>query len=173
MSAIAERLAALRRESRGDLLGGLTESQLTTLASLGRPMQSAAGEELFREGDPHDYVYLITGGRVCLEMTVPGRGRTRILTVGPGDLLAFSPLLGGRAMAASAVSTEPTELLRFDGKALRELCDRDRDFGYLLMRELSAALARRLIATRLQLLDLFRSPGSAESAGAARPPFAS
>lgn len=153
-----ERLTALQLERRGDLLVGLTELQLERLASSGRLVAFVAGEAIFREGDPHDRFYLLVEGRVRLEMNVPGRGRMPILSLGPGDLLAFSPLLGGESMSATAVATEPTESLCFDGAAIREWCERDHEFGFLLMRELSSALARRLIATRLQLLDLFRHP---------------
>jgi CRP-like cAMP-binding protein len=154
----AELLTALKVERRGDLLDGLNESQLERLASLGRPAKFDADATIFREGDLHDRVYLILQGRVRLEMNVPGRGRMPILSLGGGDLLAFSPLVGAEAMTATAVATEPTESLRFDAAEIRDLCERDHEFGFLLMRELSVALARRLIATRLQLLDLFRRP---------------
>lgn len=164
-----ERLTALKLERRGDLLVGLTDSQIERLAVMGSQVEFVSGETIFREGDPQDGVYLIVTGRVRLEMNVPGRGRAPILSLGPGDLLAFSPLVGSGAMSATAVATEPTESLRFDAAAIRELCERDHEFGFLLMRELSAALARRLIATRLQLLDLFRAPDAGRSVSPADP----
>jgi CRP-like cAMP-binding protein len=88
-------------------------------------------------------------------MSVPARGRVAVLSLGPGDVLAWSALLGGGRMTATARAVGPVTTLAFDAAALLALCESDHEVGYHLMRHLSAALSRRLVATRLQLLDLF------------------
>jgi CRP-like cAMP-binding protein len=60
-------------------------------------------------------------------------------------------------MTTSAVALEETEAFAMPGDKLRELCEQDREFGYRFTERLAGALARRLVATRLQLLDLFAS----------------
>jgi CRP/FNR family transcriptional regulator, cyclic AMP receptor protein len=42
-----------------------------------------------------------------------------------------------------------------DAAVLRELCDRDHDLGYLVMRRLANIVASRLMSSQLQLLDMF------------------
>lgn len=121
-----------------------------------------AGKSLFREGSEARNIYLLRTGRMALEMNVPGRGVTRILTLGPGDMVGWSALLDGGKMTASAVAVDDCEVVFAPAARLRELCDSNRDFGYHLMRQMATALSQRLVATRLQLLDLFAdgSPGA-------------
>jgi CRP/FNR family cyclic AMP-dependent transcriptional regulator len=145
-------------ERQLDLLRGLTDAQLNRLQSLVERHAFAAGETLLVEGTQQDRVSLLTRGRIRLDMNVPGRGRTPILTLGAGDLLAFSALLGTGQMTASAVAEVAGEALSFDGSQLRQLCAADHELGYAVMSALAETLARRLVATRLQLLDLFHRP---------------
>ena len=115
----------------------------------------AAGHYLFREGADNRRLYLVRSGRLALEMSVPGRGAVRILTVGPGEMAGWSSLLDRGKMTASAVAVEPTEVIAAEADTLQALCEANHEFGFHLMRQMAAALSKRLVATRLQLLDLF------------------
>lgn len=117
--------------------------------------QFPAGSVIFREGSAYDRISILAQGRVALEMPCPPRSDIRILSLGQGELLGWSPLIGGGSMTATAVATEDVELLSASGEELRKLCDREHEIGYFLYRSLAEALARRLLATRLQMLDLF------------------
>jgi CRP-like cAMP-binding protein len=110
---------------------------------------------LFREGAQNDQLMIIAVGRVALDMQVPGRGEVRIMSLGPGDVVAWSALLGGGRMTTSAVALEDTQVVAIRAVDALALCQSDPAFGYHLMRTLALALANRLVATRLQLLDLF------------------
>lgn len=125
------------------------------LSELAEETDLPAGSYLFREGDVHPRLYLVCTGRLGLDMHVPGRGSVRILTLEGGDLAAWSALLGEGRMTASAIALEPSRLLGFDGPRLQAACAADSQVGYEIMHGLAKALARRLVATRLQLLDLY------------------
>lgn len=125
------------------------------LARLGRVHVVTAGTVLFREGDEHRDLYLVAAGSIALEMRVPGRGQVKILSVGPGELLAWSALVSNQVMTATAIASEPTTLIVFSSELLRTLCESNHELGYQFMRQISVALSKRLVATRLQLLDLF------------------
>ncbi|GEM_PF-643672 len=116
------------------------------------------GALLFRAHAPSDRWLVIIRGHVALEMKVAGRGTVRLLTLGPGDVVGWSAVLGGARMTTSAVAAEDTEVASFAAEAVQRLCDDDPQVGYHLMRHLAGTLADRLVATRLQLLDLF-APG--------------
>ena len=139
------------------LFSGMSEAVLRQLADLAEPRRYGAGEMLFHEGSCHGQLFLLQQGKVQLHMRVPGHGSIPILTLGPGQLVAWSAVVGTGEMTTSAVALEETETLAMSGNKLRELCEQDRDFGYRFMDRLAVALARRLVATRLQLLDLFAS----------------
>ena len=114
------------------------------------------GDELFHEGRPHDDIYLVTQGHIRLEMFVRDRGHLPLLTAGPGDLVGWSPLFNDHPMTATAIAMDHVHTLAFSGQRLQELCESNHDVGYHLMRKIVQVLSNRLVATRLQLLDLFQ-----------------
>jgi CRP/FNR family cyclic AMP-dependent transcriptional regulator len=113
------------------------------------------GGLLFSEGDRKFDFHLILEGHVRLEMSVPIRGRIPLLTVGAGDLLAWSALLAQGRMTTSAIALDNVWTAAFDGPQLQQLCEQQPQIGYHVMKQLASSLSRRLLATRLQLLDLF------------------
>jgi CRP-like cAMP-binding protein len=82
-------------------------------------------------------------------------GRQTILSIGSGDLLAWSAVIGDRVMTATAITLEPTKVVMIHAAQLLDLLERRSDLGFQVMRALARALSRRLLATRLQLLDLY------------------
>lgn len=139
----------------------LTEPALAQMGAIASLEHFSAGTVLFREGAHNPNFFLIREGRVALDMNVPGRGPVRILTLGLGDMVAWSAMIGSGEMTTSAVILEDTELVVCQGEELLRLSESNHEFGYQLMNRVAAALSHRLIATRLQLLDLFRDPPDA------------
>lgn len=107
------------------------------------------------EGDPPTEFQIILEGHVRLAMNVPGQGRVDLLTVGAGEILAWSALLSDGELTATGTASDSTLVLAIPGFALKQLCDQQPEFGYPVMKKLAVALSRRLLATRIQLLDLF------------------
>lgn len=138
-------------------LESLPERQRQQLEGLATRKRWAPGGLLFQEGIEHENIYILLSGHVRLEMLVPDRGRTPLMTVGAGDLVGWSPLLGRQTMTATAMALEPTEALTFNGIRLREACAENHELGYFVMRQIVMTLSERLVSTRLQLLDLFHA----------------
>jgi CRP-like cAMP-binding protein len=114
-----------------------------------------AGEYLFHEGEQNPFIYLLIDGQIDLSMKVPGRGDVRILSLGRGDLVAWSAVLGKGKMTCSAVATLPCELVRIHHQEIERFAQHDPRIGLQWMKMMADCLAQRLTATRLQLLDLF------------------
>ena len=141
----------------------LSTKHFDLLVGVSSLVEVEAGQELFREGDPEDYLYVVIQGRVAIEMMVPGRGRMRIYTAEPMDVVGWSsvtPVVRRRTAGAQAVL--PSCLVRQDAAALRQLCEEDYELGYIVMRRMANVVASRLLTTRLQLLDMFGNPISEE-----------
>jgi adenylylsulfate kinase len=132
----------------------LDAAERAAVADLARVEHVPAGTTLFRESDPADDLRFIVEGRVSLGMRFGGRGEVIILSLGPGELLGWSALLGG-SWTATARAVERSTLVRLPGAELAALCEREHDIGYGLMKRLFTAMAWRLHDTRLQLLDMF------------------
>lgn len=144
---------------------------LAELAELGHVAPLALGEVLFHEGDPSDEVAVLLEGRVVLTVRLDGTHERSLLTLGPGELLGWSGLLGGTRMA-SARALSAGRRVAFPGGRLRALCEADHEVGYAVMKATSAALAERLVDAHLQVLDLFGVHSAAQAgtadAGAGR-----
>jgi CRP-like cAMP-binding protein len=143
----------------------MSQEHFEKLLSIASLVEVEAKQELFREGDPEDYLYIVVQGRVAIEIFVPSRGRIRIYTADPMDEVGWSsvtPLV--RQRTASARTIFPSCLVRLDAVKLRQLCEEDCDLGYLVMRRMSNVIASRLLTTRLQLLDMFAQPALEEGA---------
>jgi CRP/FNR family transcriptional regulator len=66
------------------------------------------GETIFAEGDPSDYLYTISNGRVKVVKTIPS-GKEVILEIfGPGDPVGAVVAYEGRPYPASAIAVERT-----------------------------------------------------------------
>lgn len=150
----SDRLLRIQHTSFGAALAPQSQQRLAELAE---PVHALRGQILFQEGADNANTYLLLRGHIDLEMTVPGRGAVRILTLGPGDLVAWSAVVGDGRMTCSARVQADSDLLAVSGTKLRECMAFDHEFGFDFMRVLSAALSKRLVSTRLQLLDLFAS----------------
>lgn len=144
---------------------GVTEDYLDGLADIAELEDFEQDVVIFREGDVPTHLYLIVSGAVALELGIPGQPPKRIHTVGEAELLGWSPVLSGEKMTATARTLQPTRTVKIGGQQLLALCERDPKFGYEFMRRTALALAKRLTATRLQLLDVFRHelPASPEN----------
>jgi len=132
---------------------GLPPRALQALETMATLRTVSQGETLFREGDACPDLFLVRTGHFRLDMNRPERALVTIVTVGPGELLAWSALLGEGSLTATATATEDSQIICLPGDKLRTLCNVDHEFGYSLMRHLAAALSKRLLATRLHLLE--------------------
>jgi CRP-like cAMP-binding protein len=134
---------------------GLEPGIQTRLAELSRTFTAEAGQELFREGDESEVFGVVIKGRVALRTLVPERGDFTILTVEPGDVYGWSAVVPPYRSTSTAVAIETLEAITFEGPALRAALREDAALAQALYPRILVAVARRLTATRVQLMDLF------------------
>jgi CRP-like cAMP-binding protein len=136
---------------------GLSEKAQTRLAQLGRRFSAEPGTVLFQEGGTSDTFGILVRGRIALRTLVPERGDITILTVEPGDVYLWSSLVPPFRASSTGVALEPVEAIVFDGAELRAALREDCELASAIYPRVLVAVARRLYATRLQMLDLFAS----------------
>jgi CRP-like cAMP-binding protein len=146
-------IAELTAES--PTFAGLAPRQLELIAGCGQNTRFAAGEPVFRAGEPADRFYLIRHGSVALEIDVPEHEPITIETLQDGEVLGWSWLFEPYRWMFDAHAVADTGAIVFDGACLRGKCDSDHELGYQLMRRFAGAVVARLQATRLQLLDVY------------------
>ena len=136
---------------------GSADDSVKQIADVSRPVEFPAGAIIFRAGEPATKVYWVATGEVSIEICAPGVGSRRILTIGDGDLLAWSPLLGLKQLTATARALTPMTAIEVNASQVLAMCERHPRLGYELLRQVARAMSTRLNATRLQLIDVYGS----------------
>ena len=140
---------------------GLSKDYLALIADCARNERADAGKFLFHEGDLADRLFLIRSGTVRLEVYAPGRGSLAIETLEAPEVIGWSWLFPPYRWHLDARVLVEAGLVSFDAACLRGKSDADLELGYELMRRFAAVMVERLMATRLQLLDIFGNAGAA------------
>jgi len=101
------------------LFGELVETELEVLEDLLEESRFDAGQQLFREGQEADGLWLVAEGhiRVATERT-GGLGR-----LGPGEAFGGLSLVGAGGRALTAVAEEPVRVLRLSRTAFHRLVE--------------------------------------------------
>jgi CRP-like cAMP-binding protein len=151
-------------------LHGLRAEYLDQIAAIAEARDVPADGFVFREGEASAHVFVVASGRISLLVRVPGHGPVRVHTLGEGELLGWTPLLGAGVMTATARAAVPSRLVALHAPQLLALIEHDPRLGVELMRRVAAALAQRLNSTRLQLLDVYHHELPDVPEGVAVPP---
>jgi CRP-like cAMP-binding protein len=137
-------------------LQDIPDNHLQDLAAIAEVKDLQAGAVVFREGQVSSSIYLVIQGNIAVEICAPGRGCTTVHTVGPGELLGWSPILGSGPMTGTGRVVTPSRVVVLNAGQVLAVCAHDPPFGMELMRRTAGALALRLNAALLQLLDVYR-----------------
>lgn len=117
-------------------------------AVLGRalvPLQLAAGERLFAQGDPGDRLYLLLSGSVSVLTAPDAEGRNRrFLSLSPGTMLGETALLHGGGRSAGAVADVDSTLVSLDQPTLATLREQHPSAAASLYHAIAVHLSQRL-----------------------------
>lgn len=137
------------------LLASASEELLSELARISHIRDVAAQTTVFRHGEPARTVFLLREGQVLIEICAAGVGCRQVATIGPGELLGWSPVLASGSYTTTARTGTPSSLIELDGSELNRVFAQRPELGYEFMKHLALAMAKRLNATRLQLLNVY------------------
>lgn len=121
-----------------------------------------AGKFIFKGGESAENFYLIKSGKVVVQVYAPPKGALNIMTLENYDILGWSWLYSPYTYHFDAKAVTGTQAFVFDAVKVRNKCSENYEFGYHFMNCFSQIMLRRLVATRLQLLDIF-GPDTASS----------
>jgi CRP/FNR family cyclic AMP-dependent transcriptional regulator len=126
--------------ARVPIFSGLTQEQLTELASVAVPRRWSTGEVIFREGDPGDTCYVVQEGCVrVLRNHTDGRTIT-LAELHSGALFGELAMFGTEHRSATVESAEDTRAVALLAGDMRRLLLNNPDMALKLL----AAFAERL-----------------------------
>jgi CRP-like cAMP-binding protein len=127
------------------------------LAAIGEVQDFPVGATVLQEGAPCRALGVVLTGRIALRLALPGAGERTIITVDDGDLFGWSALLPAFVSTSTGVTLVPTTALLFERERLVATLAADCELAAAVYPRVLVAVARRLAATRLQLLDVYRA----------------
>lgn len=154
MSDPAELAAGIRATWFGS---DLPESAIERLAAMAREYETPARARLLREGDDTKELSILVDGRIALTEHVASRGSVTLMSAEPGDVFGWSALIPPYRATATVVSLEPVKVIAIEAEPLRAELKANPELAAGIYPRLAEALARRLEATRQQLLDVYGS----------------
>jgi CRP-like cAMP-binding protein len=128
------------------------------MAALGEVVDVASGTAVVEEGSACRAMGVVVDGRIALRLRQPGVGDRTILTLERGDVYGWSAVLPPSIATSTGIAVSPSRVIEFDGRRLTRALAEDCELGARVYQRLLAAVARRLGATRLQLLDVYGAP---------------
>lgn len=137
---------------------GLDAASVSELAGCAINMHIRPGEYLFREGQPAEHFYVITRGRIALELFSPASGPHVLDSAGPGEVLDWPWLIPPHRWFFDGRAVESTSVISLDAGCLRGKCEADPRLGYELVQRAAQTMSLRLQATRARLLDVYGNP---------------
>ncbi len=139
-----------------ELFAGLETSQLEKISVLCHERSFREEMTIFSEGDEAAEVYVLTDGRLVLEMSVrpvPDRPAipTAVELVSNGHCFGWSAILEPHRYTLSARCMTPCRMLAIKGDMLSKAMDDDAVLGRQVMENLARLVSLRLARTRLRL----------------------
>jgi len=121
------------------LFEGLAPDELSLLAAECSERRIAAGERIFREGEPADGLYVVETGAVSIIRDTVGEPVQRLARLGPGGYFGEMGLLDNGTRSATAIASEASTLVHVRKEHLIGLLQQ----RPLLAVKLRAAIIRR------------------------------
>ncbi len=135
----------------------MPEEDISRLLDLARPVEFEPLETIFDEGGEADTLYLILTGVVALRVRRGHRTPRKIQSVQEGSVLGWSWLFPPYRWEFEAMAETPVRAIAIDARELRRQFDADPAFGYRFVARIAEVMAKRLHATRKQVISLMGS----------------
>jgi len=136
------------------LLQDLPREQAAQVRSVFVPVIRAAQEQLFDQGEPAEYVYIVAEGEVQIWYKPDDGQRILLARVRQNGVVGWSTVLGNPAYTSSACCATDCVLLRASGRDLRQLCEQHPQTGRAVLVRLARMVAERLQITHQNVLSL-------------------
>lgn len=130
----------------GELFNGIGAATLEALAGLARQEKYSAGDMLYQPGDPAEDFFVLESGRIAFQIGRDERANPAGFMLNRGEVFGWAALLESQPKRiASARALEDSALLRVNGTQALKLLEADPASGFVVMRRLSALIARFLV----------------------------
>jgi len=140
------------------LFSDLTDAELTTMASKIIVERCAAGQSIFKEGDPTKGIYLLKSGRVEISKITPDGWKQTLAILMANHLFGeLSVIEDKKTHGADATALDATEVYCFKTEDFKALEKSDTIMMYKFMKTIARIASRNVHAMNEKLMKLLIS----------------
>jgi CRP/FNR family transcriptional regulator, cyclic AMP receptor protein len=122
---------------------GFNEEDMDLLRPLFKELSFQAGTVIFQQGEPAEFLYLVTTGIVDMSFKPYDGLPMTISHVGKGGLFGWSAVVGSEKYTSSAIAIEAVNVFRVRGSELREYCSAHPEAGKTILERLADGASSR------------------------------
>jgi len=137
-----------------ELLAGLAPAQLAQLENNAEHLDFAAGQFLFREGDPATHLYFLTAGEISVLVSAGENRMKRLTTLKPGMAFGEMALLDGERRSANVRAESAVSVRALELDQLARLAHANPAIHTTLLLNLGRQLSQRLRKANNEIRDL-------------------
>jgi CRP-like cAMP-binding protein len=126
------------------LLDGVSDAQRARLEACLERRELAAGEVLFRRGEPGDRVFVLVKGAVTMMSGADDEPGDRLATFAPGVVFGEAAMLDGGGRTATGVADEASVVYVLTRDAFESLRHEDAGLALAVLRNIARQLSARL-----------------------------
>lgn len=129
-----------------ELFGLLNPKEMERLSNASGVVKLKKGDKVYSEGIPASHVFVLLKGRVELRRLTREGPSFLVEDVIKGGLFGVSALMGTDRFLLNAECVEDSEVLKIEGKVLRQILDLNPVVGYAIQRRISEIFFKRYLA---------------------------
>jgi CRP-like cAMP-binding protein len=136
---------SIEKLKKHEIFSLLNPDEIKRLSAVSGVITLKAGEKVYSEGIPASHIFILLKGKV--ELNRPTKGGTSLLIddLSEEDILGVSSLLGADRYLLNAECMEDSEVLKIEGKALRQIIDQNPTVGCTMQRRVSQIIFNRYV----------------------------
>ncbi len=151
----------IEKLEKHEIFGLLNPNEIKRLSAVSGVAKLKEGEKIYSEGVPASHVFILLKGRVELRRPIQGGPSLVMDDLVAGNICGVSALMGVDRYLLNAECVEDSEVLKIEGKALRQVLDENPAVGYAMQQRVSQIFFKRYLNAMERLQILTRQPAAA------------
>ena len=111
---------------------------------------------IFKQGDAAEYLYLVLSGTVEIQYDPYDGPPLTITRIPVGGVFGWSSIAGNPVYTSAAICKDSCEVIRVDGKKLRELCALHPEIGSAFLDYLADSVSNRWEDAHARVREILR-----------------
>ena len=125
----------------------LDDGELARVSEVCREQKFAVGQQVFKEGEPGNRLFIISEGEVRISRTIPSSGEEALAVLKPGACFGEMAIFDRSERSTDAIANTSCTLITIARSDFELLLDFNRDIAYKVLWSVVRLLSARLRVT--------------------------